>query len=76
MANLVPTVYRLAYHQEHNTVAIKQLIQSVGKINLSMGKMRTSNLRLADTIEKLIFKIDKMDQLEDRLSKLECATKK
>jgi hypothetical protein len=71
MADLVPTVDRLAHAQERNMEAIEKLTQWVGKTNLSLGEMRTSNFRLADAIEKLIYKIDRMDQFEERLSKLE-----
>ena len=73
VADLVPTVDRLAHNQVQNTEAVQQLTQSVGRINLGIGEMRTSNLRLADAIEKLIIKIDKVDQFEERLSRLERA---
>lgn len=85
MADLIPTVDRLAQNQEKNTEAINQLVRQqeknteaigqiieiVHKTNAGMSEMRVSNMRLADTIEKLILKIDKADQFEDRLIKLE-----
>ena len=33
--------------------------------------MRLSNMRLAEAIEKLIGKLDKIDQLEERLIRIE-----
>lgn len=76
MADLVPTVDRLAHTQERNMEAIEQLTQWIGKINLSLGEMRTSNFRLADAIEKWFYKMDRMDRFEERLSKLERAIAK
>jgi ABC-type transporter Mla subunit MlaD len=85
MADLVPTVDRLAQNQElliettkQNSEAIHQMVGQVEKLaitstktNLEMSEMRLSNMRLAEAIEKLIIKIDKIDQFEERLSKLE-----
>ena len=85
MAELIPTVARLAQNQEKNTEAIqqvvknqeknteaiRQVIEATGKTNLAVSEMRLSNLRLAEAIEKLVAKIDKVDQFEDRLVKLE-----
>ena len=71
MAELIPTVARLAQNQEKNTEAIQQVIEATGKTNLAVSEMRLSNLLLAEAIEKLVAKIDKVDQFEDRLVKLE-----
>ncbi|MCA4896280.1 MAG: hypothetical protein ING84_14870 [Cytophagales bacterium] len=53
MAELIPTVDRLAETQK--------------KTNLEISEMRLSNMRLAEAIEKLIGKLDKIDQFEERL---------
>jgi hypothetical protein len=71
MAELIPAVDRLTQNQEKNTEAINQVIEIIAKTNLGMSEMRVSNMRLADVIDRLAFKIDKMDQFEDRLVKLE-----
>ncbi len=85
MADLVPTVDRLAQNQElliettkQNSEAIHQMVVQVEKLaitstktNFEMSEMRLSNMRLAEAIEKLIIKIDKIDQFEERLSMLE-----
>ncbi|MCA6380068.1 MAG: hypothetical protein IM594_05870 [Cytophagales bacterium] len=57
MAELIPTVDRLAETQK--------------KTNLEISEMRLSNMRLAEAIEKLIGKLDKIDQLEERLIRIE-----
>jgi hypothetical protein len=71
MADLIPTVDRLAQGQQLNTKAINQLVENTRIIKLEMSEMRLSNMRLAEAIEKLVVKIDKIDQFEERLSKLE-----
>jgi ABC-type transporter Mla subunit MlaD len=71
MADLIPAVDRLAQNQEKNTSAIQQVVEAAGKTNLAVSEMRLSNIRLSEAIEKLILKIDKMDQFENRLTKLE-----
>ena len=71
MADLIPAVDRLTQNQKKNTEAINQVVDIVAKTNLGMSEMRTSNMRLAEVIEKLVVKIDKADQFEDRLVKLE-----
>jgi hypothetical protein len=71
MADLIPVVDRLTQNQEKNTEAINQVKEIIAKTNLGMSEMRVSNMRLADAIEKLAVKIDKIDQFEDRLIKLE-----
>ena len=76
MADLIPTVDRLAQGQQLNTKAINQLVENTRIIKLEMSEMRLSNMRLAEAIEKLVVKIDKIDQFEKRLSKLEKAVYK
>ena len=71
MADLVPAVDRLAQNQEKNTEVIHQVIEAAGKTNAAVAEMRLSNIRLAEAIEKLVAKIDKVDQFEERLIKLE-----
>ncbi|MCA4895834.1 MAG: hypothetical protein ING84_12600 [Cytophagales bacterium] len=71
MAALIPVVDRLTQNQEKNTETINQVKEIIAKTNLGMSEMRVSNMRLADAIEKLAVKIDKIDQFEDRLIKLE-----
>ena len=71
MADLIPTVDRLAQNQEKNTEAITQVVEAANKTNMATSEMRLSNIRLADAIEKLVYKIDKVDQFEERLIKLE-----
>ncbi|MBN8652146.1 MAG: hypothetical protein J0L67_12000 [Cytophagales bacterium] len=73
MADLIPVVDRLAQNQEKNTDVISQLMETTRKTNLEMSEMRISNMRLAEAIEKLILKIDKVDQFEERLVKIERA---
>jgi ABC-type transporter Mla subunit MlaD len=71
MADLIPAVDRLAQNQEKNTSAIQQVVEAAGKTNPVVSEMRLSNIRMSEAIEKLILKIDKMDQFENRLTKLE-----
>ncbi len=71
MSELVPSVDRLVHGQEKNTEAINQLVESSKKTNVESSEMRISNMRLAEAIEKLIVKIDKVDQFEERLTKVE-----
>jgi hypothetical protein len=73
MADLIPVVDRLAQNQEKNTDVISQLMETTRKTNLEMSEMGISNMRLAEAIEKLILKIDKVDQFEERLVKIERA---
>lgn len=71
LADLIPTVDRLEQGQELNTQAVQQLVETTKVIKLEMSETRLSNMRLAETIEKLVTKIDKIDQFEDRILKLE-----
>ena len=71
MADLIPVVDRLTQNQEKNTEAINQVKEIIAKTNLGMSEMRVSNMRLAEVIDKLAVKMDKIDQFENRLVKLE-----
>ena len=93
MAELIPTVDRLAHNQKKNTEAINlltettskafnqisettskafsQIAETSRKTNLEMSEMRFSNMSLAEAIEKLVIKIDKIDQFEERLIRIE-----
>jgi hypothetical protein len=71
LIELIPVVDKLAVNQEKNTESLNQVIDAVGKNNLAVSEMRLSNMKLAEAIEKLIVKIDKVDQFEQRLLKLE-----
>jgi hypothetical protein len=71
MADLIPTVDRLAKSQEKTAAAIDQMLESQYKSNVEMSELRLSNMKLAGAIEKLMTKIDKLEQFEDRLVKLE-----
>lgn len=71
MADLVPVVDKLAIGQEKVDRAIGQLIDSQGKTNHEISEMTLSNMRLADAIERLTMKIDKIDSFEERLARLE-----
>lgn len=53
MADLIPTVDRLAQGQQLNTKAINQLVENTRIIKLEMSEMRLSNMRLAEAIERL-----------------------
>jgi hypothetical protein len=61
MVNLIPTVDRLAQNQEKNTEAITQVVEEANQTNLAVSEMRISNMRLANAIEKLVSRIDKVD---------------
>jgi predicted nucleic acid-binding Zn-ribbon protein len=57
MSELVPTVDRLAETQK--------------KANVEISETRVSNTRLAEAIEKLVAKIDKIDLFEERFIRIE-----
>lgn len=82
MAELIPTVDRLAHNQEKNTDAINkltettnkafnQIVETNKKTNLEMSDLRVSNIHLAKALEKLIIKIDKVDQFEEGIIRIE-----
>jgi len=78
MAGLIPAVDRLAKNQEDTLVELAsfrnmmdngQKIQ--GKANIEMSELRLSNMKLAQAIDKLSTKIDKIDEFQVRLERLE-----
>ena len=78
MADLVPTVDRLAKTQADTLTELSvfrkmmdngQKIQK--KANTEMSELRLSNMKLADAIDKLSIKIDKIDEFQVRLERLE-----
>lgn len=71
MVELIPTVDKLAKSQEKTTVVMEQILESQRKGNIEMSELKLSNMKLAGAIEKLVVKIDKLEQFEDRLVKLE-----
>ena len=64
MSELVPTVDQLAHQMVEMTEHTKM-------IKIELSETRISNIRLAEAIEKLVIRMDKIDQFEERLSKLE-----
>ena len=78
MAGLIPAVDRLAKNQEDTLVELAsfrnmmdngQKIQ--GKANIEMSELCLSNMKLAQAIDKLSTKIDKIDEFQVRLERLE-----
>ena len=71
ISELIPTVDKLALSQVKTDEQINSLVQSQSKTNIALGELRMSNYRLADAIDKLVTKIDKLDQFEQRLTEIE-----
>jgi len=82
MSDLVPSVDQLIKNESSTKTAIEALNvtieefrgntnQSIAKLNLGVSELRQSNMKLADVIEKLTQKIDKIDEFEQRLRILE-----
>ncbi len=71
LSELTPSVGSLVSSQRNTDESINRLVQSQSKSNLAVGELRQSNLRLASAIEKLINKIDKVDEFESRLKSIE-----
>ena len=71
ISELIPTVDKLALSQVKTDEQINSLVQSQSKTNVAQGELRMSNYRLADAIDKLVTKIDKVDQFEQRLTEIE-----
>ena len=61
----------LVQSQLRATKYIHLLVQYQSRTSLAKGELRQSNMRLADSMEKLTKKIDKVDELETRLKKIE-----
>lgn len=71
LSELTPAVDSLVANQGIITENVNKLVHSQEKSNLAVGELRLPNMRLADAIEKLVVKIDKTDDFEDRLKKIE-----
>jgi hypothetical protein len=71
LTELVPAVGSLVESQRNTDENVHKWMMSQSKTNLAMGELRQSNMRLASTIEKLIDKIDKVDDFDVRLKKIE-----
>ena len=71
MADLVPTVDKLAVLQEKTNSEIRKLTSMQERTNVEMHEMRTSNMKLAEAIDGLVAKIDRLNDLENRVSKIE-----
>jgi len=78
MSDLVPTVDKLVKNEIKTAKAIDTLIKdgeatrnTMNKLNLGLGEMRQSNLKMIDVLEKLAIKIDRLDEFEKRLKTLE-----
>lgn len=71
LSDLTPAVDSLVANQIGTAENINNLVHSQSKSNLAIGELRQSNMRLASAIEKLVNKIDKVDEFELRLRKLE-----
>lgn len=64
LADLIPTVDRLAPVADRNQ-------KSQEKSTLEFQEMRLSNMKLAEAIDALSSKIDRLTDLERRLEKIE-----
>ncbi len=71
LSELTPAVDLLISSQRNTDENINKLVSSQSKTNLAMGELRQSNMRLANVIDKLINKIDQVDDFEARLKKIE-----
>ncbi|MEM7551052.1 MAG: hypothetical protein AAF363_15315 [Bacteroidota bacterium] len=78
MVDFVPTVDRLVQRQDKYDQTLndlvsshKQIISTQKKTNLAMSELRQSNMQLAGVMERLIHKIDKVDEFDARLKRLE-----
>ena len=64
MADLIPAVDRLAKNQDETTSQLSDL-------RIMMSELRLSNMKLAESIDRLSTKIDKIDEFQVRLERLE-----
>jgi len=71
MADLTPAADSLVVNQKQSNENINNLIKIQHKSNLTVSELRLSNMRLASAIEKLTDKIDKVDEFDARLKKIE-----
>lgn len=71
LSELTPAVAALLINQQKADEHISKLIETQTMANVAISELRQSNMRLASAIEKLVVKIDKVDEFESRLKKLE-----
>lgn len=78
MADLIPTVDKLAQSQtklertvSHIEVVLDRQTKIQERIHTEMSEMRLSNIKLAGAIEKLTKKIDRVDEFDKRLKRIE-----
>ncbi len=71
LSELTPAVDSLITSQRNTDDNINKLVSSQSKTNLAMSELRQSNMRLVGAIEKLVDKIDKVDEFEARLKSIE-----
>ncbi|MEM9679670.1 MAG: hypothetical protein AAF901_05045 [Bacteroidota bacterium] len=71
LSELTPAVDSLVTSQRNTDENVNKLVQTQTRTNLAIGELRQSNMRLAGAIEKLIDKIDRVDDFENRLKKIE-----
>ena len=71
VSGLTPAVDSLVTSQRNTDENVNKLVQTQTRTNLAIGELRQSNMRLAGAIEKLIDKIDRVDDFENRLKKIE-----
>jgi hypothetical protein len=64
LADLIPTVDKLGK-------TVNETQETNRKTHIELSEMRLSNLKLAEAIEKLVVKIDKLSDFEYRLERLE-----
>jgi len=64
MADLVPAIDQLVKNESGTS-------ESISKLNLGVSELRQSNIKLAEVIDKLSYKIDRIDEFEKRLKVLE-----
>lgn len=71
LSELTPAVAALLINQQKADEHISKLIETQTMANVAISELRQSNMRLASAIEKLVVKIDKVDEFESKLKKLE-----
>lgn len=67
LSELTPVIDKLVVSQARTDEQINNLVNSQTKQNMALSELKLSNYRLAEAIDKLVNKIDKVDQFEERL---------
>jgi hypothetical protein len=73
MADLIPTIDRLARFQEKTNMDMDEMRLSNMRLADVVANLQSSNGKLAQSIDKLSIKFDKISEFENRLQKLEKA---